>query len=66
MLLLSSVDFSKSFFSKTKIRNTIRVSNRLDPVRTDVMSVLICVQTACKDYWQTTKVVTSTEKVKLR
>ena len=44
--------FSKFTFSKNSFRNTIDVSNCLDP---DRMSVLIRVQTVCKGYQQTTK-----------
>ena len=51
MLSLSSADFfSKLTFSKKNyLRNTIRVSNGLDPDQ-DIM-----VQTACKGYQQTIK-----------
>ena len=43
--------FSKSNFSKNSFRNTTRVSNSLDP---DQARRLICVQTVCKGYQQTT------------
>ena len=34
-------------------------------IRTDILSVLIWVQTVCKDNQQTTKVIASIERVKL-
>ena len=46
--------FSKSTFSKYSFRNTIRVINSFRP---NVLSGLICVQTICKAYQQTTIVV---------
>ena len=49
-----------------KIRNTIRESNGLIQIRTDVLSVLIWVQTICKGYQQTTKVAADKERVKLK
>ena len=36
MLLLSSTDFSKLTFSKNSFRNTIRVSNSLDPGQDEI------------------------------
>ena len=42
--------FSKSTFSKNSFRNTIWVSNRLDPDPADVLSGLIWVETVCKSY----------------
>ena len=47
--------FSKINFFKKSFRNTIRVSNNLNPDQDQhlSMSVLIWVQTACKDYQQT-------------
>ena len=108
MLLLLSADFfSKLTFSENSFRNSIRVSNGLDPdqyrhsgsklfakassrrqvtdskgksfskilsgtlleypmvwiqIRTDILSVLIWVQTICKGLQQTTKVAASKEK----
>ena len=55
MLLLSSADsFSKSTPSKNSFRNTIRVSNNLDPDQARHFSGLIWVQTVCKGYQQMT------------
>ena len=54
LLLSSSVFFSKLFFSKNSFRNTMRVSNGLDPDQDQQMSVLIWVQTVYKGYEQTT------------
>ena len=45
MLLLSSADFLKKFFEC----QTVWIQ-----IRTDILSVLICVQTVCKGYQQTT------------
>ena len=60
MLFLSSVDlFLDKLFLKNLFRNTIKVSNGLDPV----LSVLIRVHTVCKGYQRTTKVGASKEKV---
>ena len=53
--------FSKSTFSKTYFRNTIRVSNGL--IRS-ILSVLILVPTVRKGYQQRTKVTASKERVK--
>ena len=58
----SSVDFFfKLTFSKKSFRNTIRVSNSLDPDQ--AWSGLIWVQTVCKGYQQTTKISTSGKRV---
>ena len=51
--------FSKLTFSKNNFRNSIRVSNSLDPD----LSVLIRYQTVYKDYQQMTKVSASKERV---
>ena len=53
---LSSADFffSKSTFSKNSSRNTIRVSNSLDPDQAQQNIGLIWVQTVFKGYQQTT------------
>ena len=62
MPLLSSADvFTIIFFLKNSFHNTIRVSNGLDP---DQVDVLVWVKTVFKDYKQTTKLVTSKEKIK--
>ena len=54
---LSSAEFfSKSTFSKNSPRNTIRVSNSLDPDQGRVFLGLISVQNVCKSYQQTTLV----------
>ena len=64
MVFLPFADFSKLTFSKTSFRYTIRVSNGLDQDQTDILSVLIWVQTVCKGYQQTSKVATySKERV---
>ena len=59
-MLLSSADFfSKSTFSKISFTNTIRDSECQTvwiQIRTNIMLVLIWVQTVCKVYQQTTKV----------
>ena len=70
MFLLLSADpfkfFKINFFSsKNSFKNTIRVSNGLDPDQDhsiDVLSVLILAQTLCKCYQQMTKVTTSKER----
>ena len=72
MFLLSSADFfSKLTFKKIKINFQKILSGTLKEcqtvwvqIRTDIMSVLIGVQTVCKGYQQTTKVAASKEKVK--
>ena len=46
--------FSKSIFLKNSFRNTIRVSNSLDPDQAEVFWGLILVQTVCKGFQQTT------------
>ena len=46
--------FSKSSFLKKNFGNTIWVSNRLDPEQAWLFVGLICVQTDCKSYQQTT------------
>ena len=51
VMLLSSADF----FQKNSFRNTIIVSNSLNPDQDRHLSALICVQTVCKGYQQTTK-----------
>ena len=40
------------------------MSNNLEPDRPDILLGLICDQTVCKGYQQTTKVANSVEKVK--
>ena len=57
--------FSKLTFKKNHFRNTIRVSNCLDPDQDRILLVLIWVQTIGKDYQQRTKVEASKERVKL-
>ena len=43
------------FFSfEDRFKNTIRVSNSLIEIRTDVSPGLVCVQSVCKGYQQTT------------
>ena len=41
-------------FLKNYFKNTILVSNRLDPDQADILLGLIRVQTVCKSYQQTT------------
>ena len=55
--------FSKLPFSKNYFRNTIRVSNSLDPDqdRPDILSVLFLVQTVCKGYQQTKRLLARKE-----
>ena len=61
MLLLSSADFfSKLHFSKNSFRNTIRVSNGLDP---DQDRCSVSPDLGPNGYQQTTKVTTSRERV---
>ena len=48
--------FSKSTFLKNYFRNTIRVSNRLDPDQAGYLWGLIWIQTVCKSYQQTPQV----------
>ena len=60
--VLPSADSFLSFFLTNTFMNTTRVSNCLDPDQTDILSVLIWVQTVCKVYQQTTKVDDSIER----
>ena len=54
LLTWKFASFFVHFFQKNYFRDTIRESNGLDPeIRTDVLSVLIRVQTVCKGYQQT-------------
>ena len=56
---------SKSIFSKNSFRNTMRVSNSFYPHQDQYsLSVLIWVQTVCKNYQQTTKNTASRLRVK--
>ena len=55
--------YKKSVVTKS-FRNTIRVSNSLDPDQTRRFVGLIWVQTVCKGYQLMTKVTTSRERVK--
>ena len=68
MLLLSSADFfSKLTFQKKKISETLAEHQTVwIQVRTDVLSVLIWVQTVCNAYQQTTEVAASKERVNLK
>ena len=59
--LLSADVFSKLTFSNNSFRNTIRVSNSLNPDQARLLSGLILVQTVCKGYQQTTKSIVSKE-----
>ena len=49
--------FFKIKFSKNSSRNTIRVSNCLIQIRTNIVSVLIWVQIVCKCFQKITKVL---------
>ena len=60
-LVISPTLFSKLTLSNNSFRNTIRMSNGLDP---DQESVLIWVQTVCKGLQKMTKVIASKEGVK--
>ena len=42
MLLLSSADFFSLTFSKNSLRNTFRVANGLDQIRSGILLVLVC------------------------
>ena len=65
MVLLSADFFFKFKFSKNTFRNTRSECQTVwNQIRTDILSVLICVQTVCKDYQQTTKFAASRERVK--
>ena len=64
MLFVICGYFLKINVFKISFRNTIRVSNSLDPDQ-EVLSGLICIQTVCKGYLQTTIVPSSRERVKI-
>ena len=53
-----------NLISKKKLSGTLSECQTVwIPIRTDVLSVLIWVQTVCKGYQQTTKVAASNERV---
>ena len=56
--------FSKLTFFKTYFSNTSRVLNGFDPIRTNVILVLIWIQIVCQGYQQTTE-SSLAKKVKL-
>ena len=64
MLLLSSADFFQNqLFQKILSGALIECQTVWIQIRTDILSVLIWVQTVCKGYQQMTKVATSKERV---
>ena len=56
IFLLSTDFFIKINISKNSLRNTIRVSNILDPDQADILLGLIWVQTFCNSYQQINEV----------
>ena len=67
MLLLSSADFFQSCLLKKILSGTLsECQTGWIQVRTDVLLVLIWVQTVCKGYQQTTKVAASKERVQIQ
>ena len=66
MFLLVSADFFQNYLFQKFFQNTVSVSNGLNPDQdqSDILSVLIWVQTVCKGYQQTIKVAASKERVK--
>ena len=66
MLLLSSADFFQNLPSPKILSGTLSKCQTIwIQIRTDILSVLLWVQTVCKGYHQTTKVVASKERVDL-
>ena len=66
MFLLSSADIFQNQFSKKTFRNTIRVTNSLNPDQDrHFVGVLIWVHSVFKGYQQTTKIPTNKGKVHL-
>ena len=64
MLLLSSADFFKISFSRKIPSGTLSGCQSVwVQIRTDILSVLIWVQTVCNGYQQKTKALTSKELV---
>ena len=65
LMVLSSADFfSNLSFSKYSFRNTRSECHTVwIQIGTDILSVLICAQTACKGYQQMTKFATSRERI---
>ena len=58
--------FKINFLKKKAFRNTIRDSQTVwIQIRTDILSVLIWVQTVCKGYQQTTQITSNKEGVNL-
>ena len=64
MLLLSSADFFQNQFFQQILSGTLSECQTVwIQIRTDILSVLIWVQTVCKCYQQITKFVASKERV---
>ena len=65
MFLLSSADFFQNQLFLKILSGTSECQTVWIQIRTDILSVLLWVQTVCKGYQQTTKVTTSMERVLL-
>ena len=62
MHLLSSADIFQNYYFQKSLSETLSGCQTVwTKIRTDIMLVLIWVQTVCKDYQQTTKVAVSNE-----
>ena len=65
LYFLSSADFFQNQLFRKILLGTLSECQMVwTQIRNDVLSVLICVQTACKGYQQTAKVAASKERVK--
>ena len=65
MLLMSSADFFQNEPFRKILSGTLSECETVwIQIRTDILSVLMWVQTVCKGYQQTTKVAASKERVK--
>ena len=65
IFLLSADFFSKSTFAKKTLSGTIsECQTILIQIRTDILSVLMGVQTVCKGYQRMTNVAPSKERIK--
>ena len=62
-MLFCCLLFSFSIFFSKVSRNTIRLSNSLYPDQANSLLRLVWIQTTCKGYQQTTKVVTGRQRV---
>ena len=61
MILLSPADFFKIYYFKDSFRNTIRVSNSLDPDQ-DRQNPGPDLETVCKGHQETIKMATNKKK----